>query len=39
MSDRTPFHLVIDTSRWDPEVIVELIERLARRLRTPAQTC
>jgi cytidylate kinase len=33
ISDRTPFHVVIDTSRWDPEVIVEVLERLARALR------
>lgn len=33
MTDRTPFHLVVDTSRWDPELIVEVIERLARSLR------
>jgi cytidylate kinase len=33
IGDRTPFHLVIDTSRWDPEVIVEVLERLTRSLR------
>lgn len=33
ISDRTPFHVVIDTSRWDAEVIVEVLERLARALR------
>lgn len=34
MADRTPFHLVIDTSRWEPDVIVEVLERLARSLRS-----
>ncbi len=33
MSDRTPFQLVIDTSRWGTEIVVEVIERLARSLR------
>ncbi len=33
ITDRTPFHLVIDSSRWDAEVIVEILERLARALR------
>ncbi|MDR7482757.1 MAG: AAA family ATPase [Armatimonadota bacterium] len=35
-SDRTPYHVVIDTSRWDPEVIVDVLERLARALRPAA---
>jgi cytidylate kinase len=33
MVDRSPYHLVIDTSRWDPDVIVGALERLARGLR------
>ncbi len=33
MADRAPYHLVIDTSRWDPEVIAEVLERLTRSLR------
>jgi len=33
IADRTPFHLVIDTSRWDAEVIVDVLARLARALR------
>lgn len=37
MTDRAPFHLVIDTSRWDPEVIVDALERLARGLRPASQ--
>lgn len=36
ISDRTPFHLVIDTSRWDVDVIVDVIERLTRTLRDAA---
>jgi cytidylate kinase len=36
MSDRTPYHLVVDTSRWDPEVLAEVIERLARTVRRAA---
>jgi cytidylate kinase len=36
MSDRTPFHLVIDTSRWDPETIVDILERLVRKMRPAA---
>ncbi|MDR7556741.1 MAG: AAA family ATPase [Armatimonadota bacterium] len=35
--DRTPYHLVIDTSRWDPEVIVDVLERLVRALRPAGQ--
>lgn len=37
MTDRTPYHFVIDTSRWDTEIIVEVIERLARSLRPASQ--
>jgi len=33
MADRAPFHLVIDTSRWDVDVIVDVLERLAHALR------
>ncbi|MDQ7857516.1 MAG: AAA family ATPase [Armatimonadota bacterium] len=33
MSDRAPYQLVIDTSRWDPDVLVEVLERLARTVR------
>lgn len=35
--DRAPYHLVIDTSRWDPEVIVEILERSVRGLRPASQ--
>jgi cytidylate kinase len=35
-SDRSPYHLIIDTSRWDPDVLVEVLERFARRLRPAA---
>jgi cytidylate kinase len=35
--DRLPYHLVIDTSRWDPGVIVEILERSVRGLRPAAQ--
>lgn len=35
--DRAPYHLVIDTSRWDPEVIADVLERLARALRPAAR--
>lgn len=37
MDDRTPFHVVIDTSRWDPETIVDILEQLARKMRHAAQ--
>ncbi|MDR7523635.1 MAG: cytidylate kinase family protein [Armatimonadota bacterium] len=37
MTDRTPYHLVIDTSRWDPEVIADALERLVRGLRPAAR--
>lgn len=33
MADRAPFHLVIDTSRWDVDVIVDVLERLTHALR------
>lgn len=32
-ADRSPYHLVIDTSRWEPAVIAEALERLVRGLR------
>jgi len=32
-ADRSPYHLVIDTSRWEPTVIVGALERLVRGLR------
>ncbi len=35
-TDRAPYHLVIDTSRWDPDVLVEVLERFARGLRPAA---
>lgn len=38
MTDRMPFHLTIDTSRWDYEIIVEVLERLARSIRTGSHT-
>ncbi|MGQ0548058.1 MAG: (d)CMP kinase [Armatimonadota bacterium] len=37
MADRRPFQLMIDTSRWDSELIVEVIERLVRTLRPEPQ--
>lgn len=39
MADRAPFHLVIDTSRWDVEVIVDVLDRLARALRATPKAC
>lgn len=33
MADRQPFHIVIDTSRWDVDVIVDVLDRFARSLR------
>jgi cytidylate kinase len=36
-TDRSPYHLVIDTSRWAPEVLVDVLERLVRGLRPLAQ--
>jgi cytidylate kinase len=35
-TDRSPYHLVIDTSRWDPDVLIEVLERLVRGLRPAA---
>jgi cytidylate kinase len=32
-TDRSPYHLVIDTSRWDPGVLVDVLERCVRDLR------
>jgi cytidylate kinase len=37
ITDRSPYQLVIDTSRWDPEVIIEALVHLARGVRTAAQ--
>lgn len=37
ITDRAPFHLVVDTSRWDPEVIIEVLVHLARGLRAAAE--
>jgi cytidylate kinase len=39
MTDRAPFHLVVDTSRWDVDVIVDTLERLARALRAAPNAC
>ncbi|MCL6554231.1 MAG: AAA family ATPase [Firmicutes bacterium] len=36
-SDRSPYHLVIDTSRWAPEVIVDVLERCVRELRPASE--
>jgi cytidylate kinase len=36
-SDRSPYQLVIDTSRWAPEVIVDALELLARGVRPVSQ--
>jgi cytidylate kinase len=36
-TDRAPYQLVIDTSRWDPEVLIDALERLTRGVRTAAQ--
>lgn len=33
IADRAPFHLIMDTSRWDPEVIVGSLVLLSRGLR------
>jgi cytidylate kinase len=37
ITDRSPYQLVIDTSRWDPEVIIEALVHLVSGLRTAAQ--
>ncbi len=37
ITDRSPYQLVIDTSRWDPTVIIEALVHLARGLRGAAQ--
>ncbi len=39
MADHKPFHLVIDTSRWDVDVIVDVLDRLARSLRAATRAC
>lgn len=36
-ADRAPYQLVVDTSRWSPEVLIDAIELLARQVRTAAQ--
>lgn len=36
-TDRSPYQLVIDTSRWTPEVIADVLERLVRGLRPASQ--
>jgi cytidylate kinase len=36
-TDRAPYQLVIDTSRWDPEVLVDVLERLIKGLRPASQ--
>lgn len=36
MSDRRPYHLVVDTSRWEPDDLVVVLEYLVRRLRPAA---
>jgi len=33
IGDRAPFHVVIDTSRWDVGVIVDVLDRLTHALR------
>ena len=38
IADRRPFHLVIDTSRWDSDVIVDVLDRLARSLRAASHS-
>lgn len=37
ITDRAPFHLVVDTSRWNPEVIVEALVLLSRGLRAVSE--
>jgi CMP/dCMP kinase len=36
-TDRGPYQLVVDTSRWEPEALIDAIELLARRVRTATQ--
>jgi cytidylate kinase len=36
-TDRAPYQLVIDTSRWAPDVLIDAIELLARQVRTAAR--
>ncbi len=37
ITDRKPFHVVIDTSRWDADAIVEALAALVRRMRPADQ--
>lgn len=37
LADRAPFHLVVDTSHWNPEVIVEALVLLSRGLRAVSE--
>jgi len=37
LADRAPFHLIVDTSRWSPEVIVETLVLLSRGLRAVSE--
>jgi cytidylate kinase len=37
ITDRSPYHLVLDTSRWDPQVIVEALVDFACGLRRAAE--
>ena len=37
ITDRAPFHLVVDTSRWDSEVVVEALVLLSRGLRAVSE--
>ncbi len=37
ITDRAPFHLIVDTSRWAPEVIVETLVLLSRGLRVASE--
>lgn len=37
MADRSPYQLVIDTSRWDPDVIIEVLIHLALGVRPAAK--
>jgi len=36
-TDRSPYQLVLDTSRWDPQVIIEALVHLTRGVRGAAQ--
>lgn len=37
LADRAPFDLIVDTSRWNPEVIVETLVLLSRGLRAVSE--